>query len=320
MTMLPEPAPAKEPATVLALHREMPTTGETLTWTDIKMAARSLARRQRNRGHTSVYGVPTGGAPVAVLVAEMMGLALADRPGPDVLIVDDLIDTGRTLLHYLDQGLDVDALYRKPWSPPDICPEAEERNAWLRFPWEREEGAPVDAVLRLLQFIGEDPTRDGLLDTPRRVVKSLTELTGGYRDDVEAILSTTFDVAYGNEMVVVSRVPFSSLCEHHMLPFTGFATVGYVPSGRVVGLSKLARLVDAYARRLQVQERMTMDIAEALVTYLDPVATGVIVEGTHSCMSMRGIKKAATFTTSSFRGTLETDVALRAEFSATHRV
>lgn len=174
-----------------------------------------------------------------------------------------------------------------------------------------------EAVRTLLRLVGEDPDRDGLVDTPRRVVKALHELTAGYGQDPADVLTTTFDVEYDG-LVVVQRIPFHSLCEHHMLPFTGQATVGYIPTDRVVGLSKLARLVDIFARRLQVQERMATQIADALVEHVHPRAAGVIITGHHTCMSMRGIQRHAGMVTSSLRGELEHDRALRDEFLALH--
>jgi GTP cyclohydrolase IA len=121
--------------------------------------------------------------------------------------------------------------------------------------------------VRLLEYIGENPARDGLIDTPERVLKAMKEMTTGYSADIANILSVSFDVDF-DELVVVRNVPFNSLCEHHMLPFTGTATVGYIPRERIVGLSKLARLVDAYAKRLQVQERMTKQIADAMLEHI----------------------------------------------------
>jgi GTP cyclohydrolase I len=300
--------------------------GDVLTWDEIRMHARMLADRWRISETqreavgwlTSVYGVPTGGAPVAVMVADLLGLPLVVEPIEGSLIVDDLVDTGATLAAYVAQGYDVDALYRKPWSPPQIAARAAQRDVWLRFPWEKDHGDPVDAVVRLLQFIGEDPTRDGLLDTPRRVVKAWGELTSGYRVDVAAVLSTTFEVPNSGDPVIVSRIPFTSMCEHHMLPFTGHATVAYLPGDRVVGLSKLARLVHAYARRLQVQERLTSQLTDALVAHLEPRGAAALVDGVHSCMSMRGVSVAATMHTTSFVGDLAS-VPWREHLARLHR-
>lgn len=151
--------------------------------------------------------------------------------------------------------------------------------------------AAEDGVRNLLTFVGEDDKRDGLLDTPKRVVKAMRELTAGYGTDI-ASLFTTFenDGAYSG-MVVVKDIPFHSLCEHHMLPFTGLAHVAYLPGERIVGLSKIARVVEAFARRLQVQERMTTEVHDALVTHLKPEGVMVVVEAEHFCMAMRGIQK-----------------------------
>lgn len=175
--------------------------------------------------------------------------------------------------------------------------------------------APVDYVVALLREIGEDPMRDGLRDTPARVLRMLRERTSGYDADVGALLSVTFAETH-DSLVVVRRVPFASLCEHHLLPFIGHCTVGYVPRDGVVGLSKLARLIEVYARRLQVQERMTDQIAQALVDHLRPLAVGVLVEARHTCMSIRGVERDAPMITSDLRGLLRERSDLRAEFMA----
>ena len=170
------------------------------------------------------------------------------------------------------------------------------------------------AVREILAAIGEDPDRDGLLDTPERVARAWGELVGGYGRDAEELLGTTFDIAH-DEMVLVKDIEVVSLCEHHLLPFTGVAHVGYIPSadGRVTGLSKLARLVELYARRLQVQERLTTQIADALVEHLGARGVMVVVEAEHTCMTMRGVRKPGSSTvTSAVRGQLR-DAATRAE-------
>lgn len=168
------------------------------------------------------------------------------------------------------------------------------------------------AVEHLLEMIGEDPTRDGLEETPKRVVRSLLELTQGYEQDPGEILSTVFEEDY-EEIVLVRRVPFSSLCEHHLLPVHGHATVAYLPDDGVVGLSKISRLVQAFARRLQVQERMTRQIAEAIDEHLGPRGVAVLIEAEHACMSMRGIQTPATMVTRAFLGAFE-DPEERARF------
>lgn len=170
-------------------------------------------------------------------------------------------------------------------------------------------------VALLLTHIGEDRGRPGLIDTPARVVRAMLEMTDGYLIDPGELLATTFDEPC-DEMVVVRGVAFTSLCEHHLLPFVGTAAVGYLPaSARVVGLSKLARLVDCFAHRLQVQERMTEQIASAIDEVLEPLGAGVVVEARHSCMGCRGPRKPeAVMVTSAMRGAFKDVPAARAEF------
>ena len=182
-----------------------------------------------------------------------------------------------------------------------------------------ERMCPVEGAVRVLlaRVVFEDPRREGLLDTPRRVVKALGEMTSGYGEDPRHLLGTTFDTDGYDEMVVLRGIEFVSLCEHHMLPFTGIAAVGYVPRERVVGLSKLARLVDCFSRRLQIQERMTKQIADAVMEILEPKGVGVVVSARHSCMGCRGVRKAtADMVTSSLAGVMLDDRAARAEFLA----
>jgi GTP cyclohydrolase I len=171
------------------------------------------------------------------------------------------------------------------------------------------------AVTELLIAIGEDPERDGLVNTPVRVAAMYEELFSGLHDDPARHLEVTF-AAEHDEMVMVRDIPFASLCEHHLVPFLGRAHVAYIPAddGRITGLSKLARLVDGYARRLQVQERMTSQIADAIASILSPRGVLVVIEAEHLCISMRGVKKPGTTTiTSSVRGLFRSDVATRNE-------
>lgn len=170
------------------------------------------------------------------------------------------------------------------------------------------------AVREILLAVGEDPDREGLRDTPARVARAYTETLSGLGQDPETALSATFDVAH-DELILVRDIALYSTCEHHLVPFHGVAHVGYIPGkdGRVTGLSKLARLVEVYARRPQVQERLTTQIAEALVAHLDPRGVIVVIEAEHLCMSMRGIRKPGSRTvTSAVRGVMR-DGATRAE-------
>jgi GTP cyclohydrolase I len=172
------------------------------------------------------------------------------------------------------------------------------------------------AVREILLAIGEDPDREGLQRTPERFAAAYAELFAGLREDPRQHLGVTFDEGH-KEMVVLRDIPFASMCEHHLLPFTGKAHVGYIPQGRVVGLSKLARLVEGYARRPQVQERLTSEIADAIMEELQPDGCGVVIEAVHTCMTIRGIKKSgATMITSAVRGGFKRRPETRAEFFA----
>ena len=177
-------------------------------------------------------------------------------------------------------------------------------------------GVSTQSLYReLLRRMGEDPDRDGLARTPERVEKSTAFLTHGYAQTVEGVLhGALFDVDY-DEMVIVKDVEFYSMCEHHLLPFFGKAHIAYVPQGKVIGLSKLPRLVDVFARRLQVQERMTQQIAEAIVEAIEPQGVAVILEAQHLCMMMRGVEKQHSHTTTSaMLGVFKTQMQTRTEF------
>ena len=172
------------------------------------------------------------------------------------------------------------------------------------------------AVREILIAIGEDPDREGLLKTPSRVARAYAELIAGLQDDPKRHLKTVFSEQY-DEIVLLRDIEFHSICEHHLLPFTGVAHVAYLPSGKVVGLSKLARLVDGYARRPQVQERLTVQIADAIMEELNPVGAACVIEATHTCMTMRGAKKhGSTMVTSALRGIFKENPSSRAEMLA----
>ncbi len=182
-------------------------------------------------------------------------------------------------------------------------------------PMANPNGSLESAVRTLLAEIGEDPSREGLVRTPERVRRMYDELTAGYHVDPDELMNgACFNVDY-DEMVIVRDIELFSLCEHHLLPFTGKAHVGYLPRGRVVGLSKIPRIVDMYAHRLQIQERLTVQVADFLMERLEPKGVACVIEATHLCTMMRGVKKQeATMVTSSMTGTFRRDARTRAEF------
>ena len=190
----------------------------------------------------------------------------------------------------------------EPMPPPDDSPEARE--------------AALEAVRTLLRWVGEDPTREGLHDTPRRVVDAYLEYFRGYAEDPARYLERTFEQVGGyDEIVLLRDIPFVSHCEHHLAPIHGKAHVGYLPRDRVVGISKLARVVHAFARRLQVQERLTAEIADCIAMALEPLGVGVIVEATHGCMTCRGVETPGVImTTSRMMGVFREDEKSRQEF------
>ena len=172
-----------------------------------------------------------------------------------------------------------------------------------------------ELIRQLLAQLGEDPAREGLLDTPKRVEKALRFLTSGYTADVDTVLNNAMFTVDYNEMVIVKDIDFYSLCEHHLLPFFGRCHIAYIPKGRVIGLSKIPRLVEIFARRLQIQERMTSQIAETIREKIDPLGVAVVIEATHLCMAMRGVEKQNSFAiTSAMLGGFQHDARTRMEF------
>lgn len=268
-----------------------------LSWADCKQLI-----READKPGNIVYAVPRGGLCAAALMTEAN---LVTDPAEANIILDDIIDSGATRDRFI-------TAYPSAEFVALVDKQKYTELGWVVFPWENETG-PEDAVVRLLEYIGEDPKRDGLVNTPARVVKALGEMTSGNRDDPADILATTF-AADCDEMVVVRNIPFYSLCEHHLLPFHGTATVGYIPTDRVVGLSKIARLVNCFGRRLQIQEQMTRQVVDAMMEYLDPVGAACVIKATHTCMAMRGIRSDGETVTSALAGAFLDKPEARAEF------
>ena len=182
-------------------------------------------------------------------------------------------------------------------------------------PKEPDEKKIAALVRSLIKELGEDPDRDGLLKTPARVAKSLSFLTRGYRQDVQAVVNGAYFTSGTNHMVILKDIELSSMCEHHMLPFFGKCAIGYISTGKVLGVSKLARIVDMYARRLQIQERLTEEIANAVMEEAQAEGVGVVIRAKHLCMMMRGVEKQnSEMTTSAVLGSFRSDEKVRQEF------
>lgn len=260
--------------------------------------------------YDSIFGVPRGGVPIAILLAKALNRTLLDNVNQissNTLIVDDLIDSGKTREQFKDNEFAV--VYTKPHSPkPTYSVEA--IDGWIRFPYEETEKDEQDIIVRLLEVLGEDPTREGLQDTPKRVIKFYKEFL-----EKKEFNFTTFEGEQYDEMIVQRNIPFFSLCEHHIAPFFGTATVAYIPTKRIVGLSKLARCIEHYTHNLQNQERITSQVAERLNSELGALGVAVSLSARHFCMEMRGVKTHDVYTTTTkLLGVFKENNSARAEF------
>ena len=283
-----------------------------LTWTDIDT---HLDKMIPKLDRLTIWGIPRGGSIVAglarlhsgITAQNLSGFQVTQNPTEADVAVDDIISSGLTASQVKERwGLDTIALIdkRQGW------------DGWVVFPWEETAASSgVDVATRMLEYIGEDPNRDGLIDTPSRMVKAWEEIYSGYYEKPEDYLTWFEDDT--DEMVVCRNIQFYSTCEHHMLPFFGNAAIGYIPTGKVLGISKLARVVNAFARRLQVQERLTRQVGEFLQGYAEHVA--VQIEACHVCMMARGVnQQGSTLVTNYLTGAFR-EPETRQEFFATVR-
>ena len=289
------------------------------TVTGLVVAMANTIRRWHPMGvimEPKCYPIPRGGIPVAYLLkAHISNLTIVDDPKDADFFVDDLIDSGATrakyLLQYPDKGF---------FAMLDKHKLLAYKDEWIVFPWEKtaagKDESGNDIVTRLLQLVGEDPSREGLQETPARVVKAWRHWCSGYEKNPADIMKVFKDGGEQyNQMVIVKDIPIYSHCEHHLAPIFGTASIAYIPNGKIVGLSKLSRLADMFARRLQVQERLTEQIADALVEHLAPVGVGVIIHARHLCMESRGICQQGHHTiTTALRGAIKDEPQTRAEF------
>lgn len=266
-----------------------------LNWQQVQSRAIAVAEQTRWTPWLealALYGIPRGGIYAAQLVsaalAEMnvLNVLLTQPDGADVFI-DDIIDTGATRDKYAESypGVPFVALVDKLGKDNNL------RKQWISFPWERmmNDDGPVENIRRILEYIGEDPKRDGLKDTPQRVIESYAKLFGGYKQKPEDVVRIFDDPC--DEMVIVKDVEFYSTCEHHMLPFWGKAHIAYIPNGKIIGISKLVRILEIYSRRLQIQERLCSQVATAVHRLLNPLGAACVLEAQHLCMTARGVEK-----------------------------
>jgi GTP cyclohydrolase I len=290
-----------------------------LTDSQIDQYCLKLADKINRKGQTyeGIFPIPMGGYPVAIKLSKLLDIPIVDYMNPIVLIVDDLIDSGRTLSKYPDD-CDTAVLFAKNKKYLEVNYYAETLNDWIVFPWEtlKEENADIkDHIIRILEYIGEDTDREGLKDTPKRIIKSWEKLYGGYKQDPKKLLTTFKTPNNYDEMIILKDIEFYSTCEHHMLNFSGFAHIAYIPNDKVIGVSKLARLLEIYARRLQIQERLTKQITDFLMNELNAKGAGCILEAQHLCTSARGIEKQKSkMITSSLDGVFRKKPEVRMEF------
>lgn len=298
-----------------------------LSLAEVQIMAAGLAKQMlgqlppEHKGAIKVYAIPRGGIPVAFLLGQHLNMTLMDDPIHADFVVDDLIDSGATMKRAHLMSMRGGRFREAVLIDKTKLPAGHPYHGWIVFPWEGDvEGSMEDTIRRMLQFIGDDASRGGLDETPARVAKAWQYWGRGYSMDPADILKTFEDGAENvNEMVMVRDIPFYTHCEHHMAPFFGTATIGYIPDGKIVGLSKLSRLLDCFAARLQVQERLTTQVADALMTHLAPKGCGVIINARHLCMESRGVcKQGHSTTTSALRGVMFTGEP-RAEFLSLSR-
>lgn len=295
-------------------------------WNEFNQLIEKLAGQIEKGKYSSLYGIPRGGVPVALALSIKLQLPLLasieNREFTEnILIVDDVADTGATLERY--KTYDTAVLHVKPRSKVKPTYVAEEVDEWIVYPWEitetgQDEGLE-DNIRRLLEFVGEDPNREGLLETPKRVEKAWQFWTKGYKENPADVMKT-FDNPSNNgkhidQLILVPNIDFYSMCEHHLAPFYGTITVGYIPNEKVLGVSKFARLAEIYARRLQIQERLGQQIADDVMKYLKPQGVGVIIRGIHLCMRSRGVEKQnSEMVTSIMLGVFRDKIEAREEF------
>ncbi len=294
-----------------------------LSWNDIEVKAIQIAREINQLPSDStvpplkIYGIPRGGIFAAQTVFPFVKkkASLVEKPSDDCIFIDDIIGTGETREKFISEyeypGLTFYALV-------DKTIEKDLVGTWISFPWERmtNEDSPTDNIRRLIEYIGDDLEREGLKETPERVIRSYEKLFGGYKQNPTHNIKV-FENKGCDEMVVVKNIEFYSTCEHHMLPFYGKAHIAYIPDKKIVGISKLARILEIYSRRLQIQERLCQQVTETIDVMVKPKGSACVLEACHLCMMSRGVEKQSSIlVTSSLTGVFKESIKTRSEFIA----
>lgn len=283
-----------------------------LTWKEFKEKCLFLAGKIDWNKYDSIFPVIRGGVYPAIELSEWSGLPIVWKAGENSLVVDEICDSGATLEIYRKVGLDTAVLhYKGRCEAPTYY--VEQTDKWIVYPWESSKDIEA-TVRRQIEYFGDNPNRSGIEETPKRVVKSWHELYAGYNQDPKEILAKRFEVERkesAESPVVLRDIEFFSTCEHHLLPFFGTVTVGYIPGNEVVGISKLARLVECFSRRLQIQERMCEQIADAIQSELNPRGVYVRAKAKHLCMVARGIQK---------QNAVMDSIAVRGEYDAIEKL
>lgn len=280
----------------------------------------------------AICGVPRGGIYVAIMLSNISGIKLIDIEDLDstagnILVCDDIIDSGKTRRMYNKYDFVCIAMKHRfamtleqEMEGQIYCYEIMRKNQWVEFFWESKELPAEDSVIRLIQMIGDDPNREGLVETPKRFIKAYNYIFDGYNMEIDSVLKTFIEDRF-DEIVLLKDIEFYSMCEHHMLPFFGKAHIAYIPNGKILGVSKLARILEIFTRRLQIQERIGKQITSVLMNRLGAKGAACILEAKHMCMTMRGIEKQNSIMTTSsmegvFMGNTTENLAARNELMA----
>lgn len=281
-------------------------------YSDIEALAEKI--KASGKKYANIYAIPRGGYLPAIRLSGLLNIPVVTEIGMETLIVDDIVDTGKTIEGF--KLNDKAAVYAKPGAVGKVQYYGREFNEWLLIPDEKNTGIE-DHICRILAHIGEDPNREGLLDTPDRIVRMWREIFRGY-DPAQKPKITTFDNDMHSTDIVFDCGDYYSVCEHHMMPFFGKYYFAYIPSedGKILGISKVARVVGYCAARLQLQERLARDIIKMLTEALEGKCQGmaIVMRGTHLCKTMRGVKNDGKMTVAHLSGIFKTDTDARREF------